>query len=613
MKIIRLKIENFRSVKKGIIHFDDHTVLVGANNVGKTSIIEALALLFGRDRLVKNLTEHDFFGASPTEKDRFKITALLSDFPDNNQDSNVDWFRQGRAIPRWINPEDNTLHPEQTNQEWKLCAEIGIAGRFDHEELIVETIRYFVDSENENDPFDDENYIERFPITLLKETGFFLVPASRTWDKMLSFSSELFRRVVTTFGSVPAKAILKQRDQVRKPDVKIEEENEIKELFNAVNNELGLLFNNAPKSLLRLTGTNSESVLNTLIPHFQNNDEDIPIPSVRQGSGIVSMQNLLLLLQLGRLRKEKNQNFLVAIEEPELHIPPSQQRRLTNRLKACCQQTIVTTHSPDIASEFEPHSIRVLENHKGLLEAKPLIESKLTPDESNPVRQLIQWQKREAINSLMHERLLIPEGKGDCNWLTMMAKGIEIDYDYSKENSNLFSGSVGIFPTDSAAVEKVFELLSKAHSNTFCLVDGDKAGKDYITNLKKLAKVPKRILMWPTDLIIEDIIGKILKSDEEAFLPKIKELIEDESLLNIDAFIVMLKLKHKNNNGGRKDDYLLHEEIVKLIFSTEKGKKAASELIESILDATEDTPASKGFVKDATLSDDNVEVFVYSL
>jgi putative ATP-dependent endonuclease of OLD family len=479
--------------------------------------------------------------------------------------------------------------------------------------LVVETIRYFVDGENDNDPFDDESFIERFPSSLLRETGFFLVPAARTWDKMLSFSSELFRRVVTTIGAVPAKAILNQRDQVRMPEVKIEEEPEIKELFNSVNNELSLLFNKAPSSILRLTGTNSESILSTLIPHFIGHEDDIPIPAIRQGSGIVSMQNLLLLLQLGRLRKERNQNFLVAIEEPELHIPPSQQRRLTNRLKACCQQTIVTTHSPDIASEFEPHSIRVLENQMGTLMVRPLMETKPKPDDSNPVRQLIQWQKREAVNSLMHERLLIPEGKGDYNWLNLLTKGIEIDYDYSKENSIQFSGSIGIFPTDSASVEKIFELLSKAHSNVFCLVDGDKAGKEYIKNLKQLTSVPKRILMWPHNFVIEDIICHILKSDADTFLPSIHALIEDDSITSIDEFNTLLKLKHRNNNGGRKDDYLLHEELIKLIFTSENGKKAASKLIEAILDATSENPSTYSFVKDVDLSDTNVDVYIYQI
>lgn len=611
MKINQLKIRNFRGIKEGTIYFDDHTVMVGANNVGKTSVIEALTLLFGRDRLIRNLSEHDFFGATPTPKDRFTITAQITDFEDNNPDSNYDWFRKGRAVPKWLNTNDNTINTEQMDTSWMLCAEIGISGRFDIEDLTVETVRFFVDSDSFGDPFDDDSFVEKFPISLLKDTGFFLVPASRTWDKMLSFASELFRRVVSTVGSIPALAILKQRDQVRYPETKIEEQKEIKEVFDAVNNEISIIFPNAPKSHLRLTNTNSESVLTTLVPHFTNAESDIPIPANRQGSGIVSMQSLLLLLQLGELRKKKKQSFIVAIEEPELHIPPSQQRRLTNRLKACCQQTIVTTHSPDVASEFEPQSIRVLNNNQGILEAKPLINKRLSTEETNPVRHLIQWQKRQAVDSLMHERLLIPEGKGDYNWLRLLSSGLEVYSDHLNQISNLFSCLLGVFPTESAAVEKVFNVLSNSHANVICLVDGDKEGLRYIETLKNAEVKPKRILKWYENATIEDIIGLLLIVDGDFFLPKIKELIGDESIQGINEIIGLLKLQRNNNNNGRKDDYLLHEEIVRVIFSSEKGIEAVSNLFDAIIDATNSHPKEVGFALNNTLSNESVKVFEF--
>lgn len=49
MRICQLEIENFRGIKKGKIVFPDHCVLFGPNNIGQSSIIEALALLFERE------------------------------------------------------------------------------------------------------------------------------------------------------------------------------------------------------------------------------------------------------------------------------------------------------------------------------------------------------------------------------------------------------------------------------------------------------------------------------------------------------------------------------------------------------------------------------------
>lgn len=40
MKIALLEIENFRGIKSGKVVFRDHSVLIGPNNSGKTTIVE---------------------------------------------------------------------------------------------------------------------------------------------------------------------------------------------------------------------------------------------------------------------------------------------------------------------------------------------------------------------------------------------------------------------------------------------------------------------------------------------------------------------------------------------------------------------------------------------
>ena len=42
MQIADLRIENFRGIKAGHIRFGLHTVFIGPNNCGKTTVIEAL-------------------------------------------------------------------------------------------------------------------------------------------------------------------------------------------------------------------------------------------------------------------------------------------------------------------------------------------------------------------------------------------------------------------------------------------------------------------------------------------------------------------------------------------------------------------------------------------
>ena len=50
MQVSRLTLENFRGSKSAELEFDGHTLLIGGNNVGKSTICEALELALGPDR-----------------------------------------------------------------------------------------------------------------------------------------------------------------------------------------------------------------------------------------------------------------------------------------------------------------------------------------------------------------------------------------------------------------------------------------------------------------------------------------------------------------------------------------------------------------------------------
>ena len=63
MRVARIEIENFRGIKQAKLLFPKHGVLIGDNNTGKTTILEALDLVLGPDRLNRQpaIDEHDFF------------------------------------------------------------------------------------------------------------------------------------------------------------------------------------------------------------------------------------------------------------------------------------------------------------------------------------------------------------------------------------------------------------------------------------------------------------------------------------------------------------------------------------------------------------------------
>lgn len=63
MRITQLKVENFRGIKKGELLIPCHAVMVGDNNIGKSSLLEAIDLVLGPERLSRRpvIDEHDFY------------------------------------------------------------------------------------------------------------------------------------------------------------------------------------------------------------------------------------------------------------------------------------------------------------------------------------------------------------------------------------------------------------------------------------------------------------------------------------------------------------------------------------------------------------------------
>ncbi|HEV7636875.1 MAG TPA: AAA family ATPase [Bradyrhizobium sp.] len=129
MQIAELRIKGFRGIREARLRFAAHNVLIGPNNCGKSTIIEALALVFGRDRLVRDLTEHDFFGSDPAAPDRISIVATLTGFAGDDPDLHTTWFREDRAIPKWLDQPSGSLHASRSSAQYKLACQIGLSAR----------------------------------------------------------------------------------------------------------------------------------------------------------------------------------------------------------------------------------------------------------------------------------------------------------------------------------------------------------------------------------------------------------------------------------------------------------------------------------------------------
>lgn len=71
MRIRTLTINNFRGIANGGVIFQQHSLLVGGNNIGKSTVCEALDLVLGPERLYRRpvIDEHDFYNGRYKEDD----------------------------------------------------------------------------------------------------------------------------------------------------------------------------------------------------------------------------------------------------------------------------------------------------------------------------------------------------------------------------------------------------------------------------------------------------------------------------------------------------------------------------------------------------------------
>jgi energy-coupling factor transporter ATP-binding protein EcfA2 len=508
MKLLALVIDGFRGIRHAKVRFGEHSVLVGPNGSGKSTIVDALSLVFGRTRLVRDLTEHDFYGSCPNATSRIRIIATLGGFAGNDPDRHEGWFREGRAVPKWWNEETEEVEPEQGPGAQELCAQIAFAARFDLEELIVEQLRYFHDDDSIEDAFQSEP-LQEIPNRLFDDIGYYVLPARRTWEATTSFASELFRKAVATVGGIPARTILDERDRLRHPEPPLELDAGLQPLVERINSQLAQLLPHSPKFQLRVTATDSDALLRALIPHYQSSD-GVALPVGRHGMGLLSLQIFILLLELGRERKRQGRPFMLAMEEPELHIPPGIQRRLVAQAVAIAEQTICTSHSPRVAAFYPATAVQILDRRSTEVVSTPMLARPLDTGASNAARKLCHEDRPRVIEALMQDRVLVPEGRSEYEWFRLLTEILETgDHALvaSESDTPPFATVIGVVPTHESAVTETFKRLQGLRTGLLPLVDGDDAGNAKVRDLCESDPCPEFILQWRDCWTIEDAIG----------------------------------------------------------------------------------------------------------
>jgi hypothetical protein len=583
MRICQIEIKNFRGIREGLVVLPEHTVLMGANNAGKTTIVEALALLFGRERMISPLTDWDFFEGFPSPETRFYIIATVTDFSHDDPTAIPDWFiGQEAAQPVWWNEQNWVLStkadpPEATT----LAAQVAIAGRFDDETCEFETIRYFY--QGECDPFTDG--CSPVPWRLLREAGLFLLSSNRDWDKLLSFRSSSLLKVIREYNALPGKAIDELKKQLRTEVAKIEESAPLSDIIEAATKELQSFFliGQSSKMVYRPTTLDAFAVLQSLVAHIAEPGE-ILIPVARQGAGMISLQAFLLLLAFAEHRRKIGQNFILAAEEPELHLHPSIHQRLVNRIRSSSVQSIVTTQSPNVAAGYQPHEVVFVTNNEGKLSAKRLRTEAIRDIARNSVRNLYLANRAAFYEALMGCIILVPEGQTDYEWLSLWQR---LAQSYYSTAMSYDLRPMTMLPTSDAAVAESFREIAQFRPDAIPIIDGDSSGGYYMADLIDGAPAPAKIIRYGERAAVECLSAWILEPALISPGNSLQTLLKGNapSLINLQKALI-----------DKKKDREMHENLVWEALIKDACCKRACEFLHDIaVIASDGVPTNPGW------------------
>jgi predicted ATP-dependent endonuclease of OLD family len=152
MKVVQLKIDNFRGIESAELKFDGHALLVGSNNVGKSTICEALDLVLGPDRLNRfpPIEEYDFYNGkyltpakSPDEDPepiKIRVEVLLTELSSEVQK------RCGKHLEFWHIAEKRLLTEGEVKEAAVNisipCLRLETVGQYDpvEDEFSAETL-----------------------------------------------------------------------------------------------------------------------------------------------------------------------------------------------------------------------------------------------------------------------------------------------------------------------------------------------------------------------------------------------------------------------------------------------------------------------------------------
>lgn len=424
MKVVRLTIANFRGIKSAELLFDGHTLMVGTNNVGKSTICEALDLVLGPDRLNRfpPVDEFDFYNATyltppaaEGEKPQpvpLRIEAVLVELCgeiDNKCGGNVEF---------WHLKEQRILGPGEvaaTNPPDVVpCLRIETLGKYDPDEDEFVAKTYFSHS-----PDAAVGELTAVPKPIKRLFGFLYLRTLRTGSRALSLERGSLLDIILRTKGVRTSLWEKTISRLRGLDIEADAA-EIAPVLRSVEKRLARYIalespGNATK--LHVSELTREHLRKTMTFFLALSADQGHVPFAHAGTGTI---NTLVLALLSFIADLKPETVIFAMEEPEIAVPPHTQRRIAEYLLTKTTQAFVTSHSPFVIEKFEPSKTLLLARNAGVVTGRKVSEA--TGLKDNDYKRF----SRSGLSECMLGRAaIVVEGVTELHAMPVVARRME--------------------------------------------------------------------------------------------------------------------------------------------------------------------------------------------